>query len=104
VRVASRSSPGDGEHPWWWQYFRGYAHVQQALPLDPSSLVKCCQRVGLEGIEKLLASTATTAQRLRLLKPSDVAKVNVARGYFGSLYREIVVNSVIFVSYLTIFI
>ena len=64
------------ENPYW-QYFCGYATFQQTLPLDPTSLVKWRQRVGVEGIEKLLATTVATAQRLKLLKRSDVAKVNV---------------------------
>lgn len=64
------------ENPYW-QYFCGYATFQQTLPLDPTSLVKWRQRVGVEGIEKLLATTVATAQRLKLLKRSDVVKVNV---------------------------
>lgn len=64
------------ENPYW-QYFCGYPYFQQTLPLDPTSLVKWRRRVGVEGIETLLAVTVATAQQLKLLKRSDVAKVNV---------------------------
>jgi IS5 family transposase len=39
--------------------------------------VKWRRRVGVEGTEKLLAGTVATAQRMKLLKRSDLAKVNV---------------------------
>jgi len=64
------------ENPYW-QYFCGYTAFQQKLPLDPTSLVKWRRRVGAEGMEKLLAATVATAQQLKALKRSDVAKVNV---------------------------
>ena len=45
--------------------------------MDPSSLVRWRKRVGASGIEKLLAESIETAQRSKLLKRNDVARVNV---------------------------
>src|SRR5437870_1868847 len=50
------------ENPYW-QYFCGYEQFQHRLPCDPTSLVKWRQRVGAEGIEKLLQESLDTARR-----------------------------------------
>lgn len=64
------------ENPYW-QYFCGEQHFQHHLPCDPSSLVRWRQRVGPEGIEKLLRETLEAAQRMRALKPAEINRVNV---------------------------
>ncbi len=64
------------ENPYW-QYFCGLEHFTHEFPLDPSSLVRWRKRVGVSGVEKLLAESIETAQRSKLLKRSDVARVNV---------------------------
>ena len=61
----------------YWQYFCGLEHFTHDMPLDPSSLVRWRKRVGPEGIEKLLAETIETAKRTKLVKRSDVERVNV---------------------------
>jgi IS5 family transposase len=50
------------ENPYW-QYFRGHEYFQHKFPLDPSSLVRWRNRVGAEGIEKLLKETIESAKR-----------------------------------------
>lgn len=64
------------ENPYW-QYFCGYEYFQHEFPLDPSLLVKWRQRVGAEKLEVLLKETLDTAKRQKLLKKSQLARVNV---------------------------
>jgi len=64
------------ENPYW-QYFCGFDYFQHELPLDPSSLVRWRQRVGEGGAESLLQETIATAVRGKVLRRSDVGKVNV---------------------------
>jgi IS5 family transposase len=62
------------ENPYW-QYFCGCEHFQHELPCHPTSLVKWRQRVGPEGVEKLLKQVLQTALHLRALKPAELARV-----------------------------
>ena len=64
------------ENPYW-QYFLGYEFFQHRFRLDPTSLVKWRQRIGSEGMEMLIYELLSTAQRLKLLKPSDMHRVTV---------------------------
>ena len=64
------------ENPYW-QYFCGEATFQHELPCHPSSLSKWRQRVGVEGVEKLLKQVVRTAIEQQALKPSELTKVNV---------------------------
>ena len=64
------------ENPYW-QYFLGYEFFQHRFPLNPTSLVKWRQRIGSEGVEMLLFELLSTAQRMNLLKPSDMHRVTV---------------------------
>ena len=64
------------ENPYW-QYFCGFEYFQHEFPLDPSSLVRWRQRIGPEGIEKLLQETIRCAKRERFIKKNHLAKVNV---------------------------
>ena len=64
------------ENPYW-QHFCGFAYFQHQVPLDPSSMTRWRQRVGPEGVEKLLAATVETAKRGKVLDKSHVERVNV---------------------------
>lgn len=64
------------ENPYW-QYFCGYEHLQHALPLHPTSLVKWRARIGAERLELLLSETVATAQRGGAFKRTSLARVNV---------------------------
>ena len=61
----------------YWQYFCGFAYFQHQLPLDPSSMTRWRQRVGPEGIEKLLGETLEAAKRGKVLKKHHLERVNV---------------------------
>jgi IS5 family transposase len=64
------------ENPYW-QYFCGYEYFQHEFPLDPSSLVRWRNRVGAEGMEKLLKETIETAKRKKLITEGEVRRINV---------------------------
>ena len=64
------------ENPYW-QYFCGFEYFQHHLPLDYTSLVKWRNRVGPEGLEKLLGETIEVAKRQKLIKRTHLDKVNV---------------------------
>lgn len=64
------------ENPYW-QFFCGEETFQHELPCHPTSLPKWRQRVGVEGVEKLLKQVVRTAINQRALKPSEIAKVTV---------------------------
>lgn len=64
------------ENPYW-QYFCGEETFQHEFPCHPTSLPKWRQRVGVEGVERLLGQVIRTAIRQQALKPSEIAKVNV---------------------------
>jgi len=64
------------ENPYW-QYFCGYEYFQHEFPLDPSSLVRWRNRVGAEGMEKLLKETIESAKRKKRVREQEVKRVNV---------------------------
>ena len=64
------------ENPYW-QYFLGFEFFQHNFPLDPTSLVKWRHRIGSEAMEMLLHELLETAQRMKILKPSDMHRVTV---------------------------
>jgi IS5 family transposase len=64
------------ENPYW-QYFCGMKTFQHDLPCHPTTLVKWRQRVGEEGVEKLLTETVNTAKREGLLPEKLCRQVNV---------------------------
>lgn len=64
------------ENPYW-QYFCGAQTFQHELPCHPTSLPKWRQRVGVEGVEKLLRQVLRTATGQQALKPAEIAMVNV---------------------------
>jgi IS5 family transposase len=48
------------ENPYW-QYFCGFEYFQHRFPLEPSSLVRWRERIGVEGVEFLLQDTINSA-------------------------------------------
>ena len=64
------------ENPYW-QYCCGTEYFAHEIPCDPTSLVKWRQRVGAEGIEKLLKESLAAAQREAVLTLAEVRTVNV---------------------------
>lgn len=64
------------ENPYW-QYFSGEKFFQHELPIDPSSMTRWRQRVGEAGAEELLRETIQAGLRLKLIKPTQLARVNV---------------------------
>jgi len=55
-----------------WQYFLGYEDFQHTFPFDPSTLVRWRQWIGSETMEMLLGELLGSAQRMNILKPSDI--------------------------------
>jgi IS5 family transposase len=64
------------ENPYW-QYFCGGTYFQHRFPCNPTTLVKWRQRVGADGLEKLLQETLAIAQRSGLLPAQELKQVNV---------------------------
>ena len=64
------------ENPYW-QYFCGFDHLQLALPIDPSSLVRWRQRIGQDGMELLLQETIAAARRSKAAQPQSLERVSV---------------------------
>lgn len=64
------------ENPYW-QYFCGMKTFQHDLPCHPTTLVKWRQRIGEDGVEKLLTETINTAKREGLLPKKLCRQVNV---------------------------
>ena len=58
------------ENPYW-QWFCGFEYFQHELPCDPSSLTRWRQRIGPEGMEKLLAETVWAGVESGAVKPSS---------------------------------
>jgi IS5 family transposase len=61
----------------YWQSFCGSEYFEHAVPLDASSLVRWCKRIGVDGVEFLLQQTIVTAQCTGQLTERHVEKVNV---------------------------
>src|SRR6185295_1579544 len=64
------------ENPYW-QFFCGEQYFQHDLPCHPTTLVKWRQRIGADGMEKLLKQVLQTAQQQQALKTSDIKRVIV---------------------------
>jgi len=62
------------ENPYF-QYFCGYDHFQWDLPINPSSLTRCRQRIGENGVEKILAATIQVAKEVGHVSEKDCAQV-----------------------------
>jgi len=64
------------ENPYW-QYFSGEKFFQHEPPIDSSSMSRWRTRVGEAGAEELLKESIQAGLRLKLIKASQVARVNV---------------------------
>jgi len=62
------------ENPYW-QYFTGEIYLQTEAPVDPSSLTRWRQRLGQEGVERLLKESIEAAVRGKAVKASSMQKV-----------------------------
>ncbi len=64
------------ENPYW-QYFSGMVYFEHKLPIHPSSMSRWRKRIGEHGAEQLLKQTIEQAVESKLVKPSQLTKVNV---------------------------
>lgn len=62
------------ENPYW-QYFCGYDYLQWDFPIHPSSLTRWRQRLGEEGMEKILKETIHTALVSGTVQEKDLEEV-----------------------------
>jgi IS5 family transposase len=60
-----------------WQFFSGCAYNEDLQPCDSTTLVKCRQLLGEEGVEELLAQTINVVVELKLIKPQELTSVIV---------------------------
>ncbi len=59
----------------YWQYFCGFDYFQWKLPADGSSMTRWRNRIGKEGMEKILAETIIVALRTETVTPKDLQTV-----------------------------
>jgi len=64
------------ENPYW-QFFCGEEFFQHALPIDPSQMSRWRQRIGEDGVERLLQATITAGQAAGLLSETSLDKIIV---------------------------
>jgi IS5 family transposase len=64
------------ENPYW-QFFCGEEFFQHALPIDPSQMTRWRQRIGEEGVERLLQATLTAAKAAGLLPEESLNRIIV---------------------------
>lgn len=64
------------ENPYW-QYLGGMKFFQHGFPIDPSSMTRWRNRIGDAGAEELLKETIEAGLKLKAVKPSQLARVNV---------------------------
>lgn len=62
------------ENPYW-QYFCGYGYFQIKAPCHPSSLTRWCQRLGEQGLNKILSMTIQLALKKKVVCPKELEKV-----------------------------
>lgn len=61
------------ENPYW-QAFCGYDFLQWELPVHPSSLTRWRQRIGPQGVEKILQASIQVALKTETVLPSELSK------------------------------
>lgn len=61
----------------YWQFFCGYDFLQWEFPIDPSSLVRWRQRLGKEGLEKILKYSIELALSTKTIKNNSLEKTIV---------------------------
>jgi len=64
------------ENPYW-QYFTGGVHFEHALPFDSSSMTRWRRCMRREGAEEMLAESIRTGLKAKLIRKSDLERVNV---------------------------
>lgn len=64
------------ENPYW-QYLSGMGFFEHEAPIDPSSMSRWRRRVGEAGAGELLRETIECGLRLKVVKPSQLKRVNV---------------------------
>jgi IS5 family transposase len=64
------------ENPYW-QYLSGMKHFEHRRPIDPSSMTNWRKRVGQAGAEAMLKETIEAGLKLKAIKASQLARVNV---------------------------
>ena len=64
------------ENPYW-QYFCGYDHFQLKAPINPSSLTRFRQRIGEDGMRKILQFTIQEGLKQGAIKSRELRKVTV---------------------------
>ncbi len=61
----------------YWQFFSGMQFFSHKAPIDPSSMPRWRSRLGDNGAEAMLRATLKTGLKMKAIKPSDFADVNV---------------------------
>lgn len=64
------------ENPYW-QYLGGMKFFEHTFPIDPSSMTRWRNRIGEAGAEALLKETIKAGLKLKAVKPSQLARINV---------------------------
>lgn len=64
------------ENPYW-QYLSGMKFFEHKMPIDPSSMSRWRKRIGEDGAEELLKETIQAGLRLKVIKSSQLRRVNV---------------------------
>ena len=64
------------ENPYW-QYLSGMKFFEHRLPIDASSMTRWRKRIGEAGAQELLTETIEAGLRLKLVKVSQLQRVNV---------------------------
>lgn len=62
------------ENPYW-QAFCGYDFLQWELPAHPTSLTHWRQRIGAQGVEKILQASISVALKTKTITPAELSKV-----------------------------
>jgi len=64
------------ENPYW-QFFSGMQFFSHQAPIDPSSMTRWRSRLGASGAEAMLKATLEAGLKLKAIKPTDFAHLNV---------------------------
>jgi IS5 family transposase len=64
------------ENPYW-QYLSGIKYFEHSRPINPSSMTRWRKRLGQKGAEELLKETIESGLRMRVIKPTQMKRVNI---------------------------
>lgn len=73
---AEQNARGWVENPYW-QFFCGEEFFQHTLPIEPSQMTRWRQRIGEEGVERLLEAAITAAKAAKILPEESLDMVVV---------------------------